>query len=244
MRRLAVLLALILVFSLVPVTAPGAALAESEDNLLTNPGAEAGDMSGWTILKAGGNGWTIDTGAGKEGTKSFATSYGWCERYQEIDLLALGYSADLLDTAPAIEIGEWFAGLGAVWMYDYAHQDYAYLRVELRDAQHKVIASYGSGKFQCPDNNGGWWGPWVQKQRVFSSYGRGLRYIYFEDGGKDREYWAGYYGTRMDAAYVYLGGPKVPSSSGLSLGLTIAGFAGLLFFLIWRRSIVPGHPEQ
>ena len=94
-------------------------------------------------------------------------------------------------------------------MYDYAHEDYSYLKVELRDAHHNVIASYETGTFQCPDNNGKWWGPWVPQQHIFSNYGPGLRYIYFEDGGKDREYWAGYYGTRLDAAHVYLI-PAVP----------------------------------
>ena len=37
---------------------------------------------------------------------------------------------------------------------------------------------------------------------IFSGYGSGLRYIYFEDGGKDREYWAGQYEPALDAASV------------------------------------------
>ena len=236
MRRLVVLLSLILVLSLVTVMASNVALAGSKVNLLVNPGAETGDMTGWNIISNGGNGWKIDTGGGKEGTKSFATSYGWCKRYQEIDLLAKGYSAAQLDAAPTIDIGEWFAGFGAVWMYDYAHEDYAYLKVELRDANHNAISSYDSGTFQCLDNNGKWWGPWIQQHHIFSSYGDGLRYIYFEDGGKDIEFWAGNYGTRLDAAYIYLSAPAVPALSHLSIWTKICSFGGLIVFFTLRKS--------
>jgi hypothetical protein len=68
MKGLIVLLAFILVLSMVQVVAPDVSLAASDNNLLTNPGAESGDMSGWTIIANGGNGWTIDKGGGKEGT--------------------------------------------------------------------------------------------------------------------------------------------------------------------------------
>lgn len=243
MKILTVLFALMLVLSLVLVMASESVLAAPDGNLLENPSAETGDMSGWTIIDNGGNGWTVDTGGGKEAANSFATSYNWCTRYQEIDLLGKGYTAAQLDAAPPVDVGEWFAGFGAVWMYDYAHQDYAYLKVELRDASHNVIASYDTGIFQCPDNNGQWWGPWVQQQHVFSSYGSGLRYIYFEDGGKDREYWAGYYGTRLDAAYVYVSSvaPSVPATSLWGSVALAVLFSVMLIWLVRRRLITEGR---
>ena len=37
--------------------APGALAQPWNTNLLANPGGEAGDMSGWTIIDNGGNGW-------------------------------------------------------------------------------------------------------------------------------------------------------------------------------------------
>jgi hypothetical protein len=53
-------------------------------NLLTNPGAETGDMSGWNILQNGGNGWAVQTG-GYEGSQTFVTSYAWGKRSQTVD---------------------------------------------------------------------------------------------------------------------------------------------------------------
>lgn len=167
-------------------------------NLLENPGAETGDLSGWTIIADGGAGWNV-RGSGYEGSHSFSTSYNWCKRYQEIDLLANGYTEAELDATPLVIVGEWFAGYGSEWDDPRHHNDYCYLKVELRDENHTVINSYDSGVFQT-SNGTGWYGPWEQRSHTFSGYGSGLRYVYFEDGGKDREYWAGRYGPALDAA--------------------------------------------
>ncbi|MEA1864996.1 MAG: NosD domain-containing protein [Euryarchaeota archaeon] len=177
---------------------------ESEDlNLLTNPGAETGDMSGWTIIANGGNGWST-RGSGYEGDQSFATSYAWCNRSQEVDLLAKGYTDAQLDATPPVNVGEWFAGYGSEWDDPRHHNDYCYLKVELRDEEHAVIDSYDSGVFQTSTGSG-WYGPWEQRSHTFSGYGSGLRYVYFEDGGKDWEYWNGHYGPALDAAFVGFG---------------------------------------
>ena len=169
-------------------------------NLLENPGAETGDLSGWTITADGGNGWNV-RGSGYEGSHSFSTSYNWCKRYQEIDLLANGYTEAELDAAPLVIVGEWFAGYGSEWDDPRHHNDYCYLKVELRDENHTIINSYDSGVFQT-SNGTGWYGPWEQRSHTFSGYGSGLRSIYFEDGGKDWEYWAGRYGPALDATSV------------------------------------------
>jgi len=177
--------------------------AVAAQNLLENPGAETGDMSGWTIKPEDpeiGETWGVRDG-GYEGNHSFSTSYRWCKRSQEIDLLAKGYTEAQLDAVPTISAEEWFAGYGSVWDNKSHHRDYCYLNVELRDRYHHAIASYDSGVFQTSPGSG-WFGPWEQRSHIFSGYGSGLRYIYFEDGGKDREYWAGQYGPALDAASV------------------------------------------
>ena len=240
-RTLIAFLAAVLVFSAMLLPSALPAVGVTEGNLLANPGAETGDMSGWTILENGGYGWNT-RGTGYEGENSFSTSYEWCKRYQEIDLLAKGYSAFQLDAAPSVSVEEWFAGFGAVWMYDWCHEDYAYLRVELRDATHTAIATYDSGVFQLPDTTEGWWGPWINKSHVFLGYGPGLRYVYFEDGGKDREYWGHWYGTALDAASVIIfppvGGELYPIDKlgiiapWLALALLLAVGGGLV---IMRR---------
>jgi len=75
--------------------------------------------------------------------------------------------------------------------------------VELRDRYHNAIASYDSGVFRTSTGSG-WFGPWEQRSHIFSGYGSGLRYIYFEDGGRDWEYWTGQYGPALDTASVTL----------------------------------------
>ncbi len=49
---------------------------------------------------------------------------------------------------------------------------------------------------------------WFEVSHTFAGYGTGLRTIYFEDGGRDSEYWAGHYGTRLDDASVMLYAPE------------------------------------
>lgn len=38
---------------------------------------------------------------------------------------------------------------------------------------------------------------WSQVTHVFKNYGRGVRYIRFMHGGKDTQFWAGWYGIRV-----------------------------------------------
>ena len=164
-------------------------------NLLVNGGAETGDLSGWTVTANGGNGWAIDLSGGQEGPALFVTSYEDCRRYQEIDLLASGFTAPELDAAPDIAVGEWIASR-------FDHVAEYYIRVELRDAARNPIATWERGTpavmLSLPAGTA-----WFQESHVFSGYGTGLRYVYFEDGGEDASpSWAGYYGARLDSAYV------------------------------------------
>ncbi len=175
--------------------------AVAAQNLLENPGAETGDMSGWTIIANGGDGWGIwgvDTtgyGGPYDGIHCFLTSYEWCNRSQEIDLLAKGYTEAQLDSASTVKVGEWFGQAN-----QYCGGMY-YLNVELRDEDHNVIAYWNSGV-----HNTTWRGngaaSWDQLSHDFSGYGPGLRYIYWEDGSKDENWWEGYYGAKLDAASV------------------------------------------
>lgn len=168
--------------------APG----EAAENLLTNPSGETGDLSGWTIIANGGGGWAV-SGTAVEGSKSFITSYNWCKKSQEIDLLAKGFSVEYLDSALPVEMKEYFRG---TWPN---YGDNFYLTVQLRDANHHAIATYATGNFTGTNS-------WQEKSHTFSGYGSGLRYIYFEDGSDDAEYWAGHYGGLLDGASIILAG--------------------------------------
>ena len=159
------------------------------ENLLVNPGAETGDLSGWTINKNGGDGWAIDKSVNSySGDYEFATSYLECKRSQTIDLIAAGYTATQLDAAPDVKVSEWFKQI-----FD---ADEYFMKVELLDADKNVIDSWDmSGTTTDKD-------VWFNLSYTFTKYGTGLRYIYFEDGGKDTEYWKNHYGVRMDDAEV------------------------------------------
>ena len=173
---------------------------QEPSNLLTNPGAETANMAGWTILANGAGGW--GTGSGDPaiqlfGTLHFLTSYAWCTRSQLLDLTALGFTQADLDLAPPITVREWYRGGG------YNTADKYYVKVELRDAMSAVVASYNLGTSSSPTTTNN---TWQMATQTFSGFGAGVRYVYFEDGGRDAENWVGRYGAAMDGASVVVGG--------------------------------------
>ncbi|MEC8052881.1 MAG: DUF4215 domain-containing protein, partial [Myxococcota bacterium] len=176
------------------VCLPG--LVESDDLCLACPGAvdplvvngsgELASLDGWTITQDGGNGWTYNSGNSVDAIPGeFATSYSWAFREQVVDLLAMGYTAAELDTQPAITVGEYYRAI-------FNNNDLYTLTVELRDAGGAVIASFETGTITATTS------AWTWAGTTFADYGEGVRQIYIRDGGKDTEYWAGHYGTRMD----------------------------------------------
>jgi hypothetical protein len=174
-------------------------------NLLENPGAETGDLSGWTILQSGGNGWSAGQGDPMIHLFEqlvFISSYALDSRSQLLDLVALGYTAAELDAAPPIVVREWFRGAG------YNTADSYYLKVELRDASNHVLASLNEGASTTITT-----ATWQTAANTFTGYGSGLRYIYFEDGGHDAEGWAGNYGAATDQASVVIGTCQVRVSN-------------------------------
>jgi hypothetical protein len=163
-------------------------------NLLQNGSGANPPATGWTIIANGGNGWYHNLADGYDDTPGFfRTSYGWCRRSQTIDLIAAGATGAALDAQPVIRVGE------AISSYFNNSPDSYYIKVELRDANQNVIATWNQGTLADPltaTTN------WVLHQHDFTNYGPGVRYVYFEDGGIDNGYWAGPFGTYHDAASV------------------------------------------
>jgi hypothetical protein len=159
-------------------------------NLLENPGAEDG-LIGWNFSTGSGTDWT--TQGSTFGSQSFVSSYGWSTKNQTVDLIGLGFDANYLDLAPELYVQEMYTGHAVNYNDEY------YFHLELRDSLGNVIASYDDGSQSSPlisDTS------WQTSNHTFINYGAGLRYIYFESGGKDVEFWAGYYGTKMDEAII------------------------------------------
>ncbi|MFZ5880906.1 MAG: choice-of-anchor Q domain-containing protein [Chloroflexota bacterium] len=223
LSRLVVLSVLLaLMFSAIG-TIPAQAVdpAPWDTNLVTNPGAEIGNLSGWS----GNTGsWAISADA-HQGSRSFITTFAWTTRYQEIDLLAAGFTADELDAAPTVVVGEWFKGFNCGGGCNAA--DYYYFKVELRNAARAPIASWSAGSQASPITATA---TWTEQTHTFSGYGSGLRYIYLEDGGDDAEGWAGHYGTVMDDAYAMLltGNPIASTETASSITISGATLNGMV----------------
>lgn len=181
-----------------------AIVADLDENLLVNPGLETGDFSGWIVVNSGGDGWLArDYATSPNGVGDFGdfgqyganTSYGWCRRAQIVDLIALGFTAEFLDSQPYVNVSDWF-----LERYDV---DEYMLRVTLLDENGATLSSwavhsYTSGTVGWDDD------AWVEASHSFSGYGAGLRYITFFDGGQDTEWWAGQYGVLIDNSYLAL----------------------------------------
>lgn len=151
-------------------------------NNVTYAGGKTGDLSGWDIIKDGGDGWGIDANGW------YITSFDTCKKAQLIDLVALGYSEEELDMVPRIDVGEFMRGTGT----DFA--DIHGIKVELRDGNQNVMESFSQQTTATED--------WQWVGSSFDGYDQGLRYIYFEHSGIDAEFWAGHYGVNIDHSYV------------------------------------------
>lgn len=164
-------------------------------NPLTNPGAESGG-TGWTTIANGGNGmsYSFDTFV-HSGAQSFQTSFGLDSVSQRVDLLAHGYSANDLDSAPSITFNIW-VGTRA----DQAGQYYVKFSLLQQDGSTVVTTTnFGTSSALVPLAANTSWFP---VDYTFSNYGSGVRYAYIEFGGQDQSGWAGNYGTHFDDASI------------------------------------------
>ncbi len=197
----------------------GGCNAQQGYNVLQNGSSQNG-FSDWTIISQSGDGWDA-TGL------EFLTSYGDCPELtsthrmsQLVDLVAAGYSEAFLDGAPSIAIGETVRSLALNALCAPAEAtDNYHVRYELRDASQSVIASFLIGSPAAPAQIG--LTP-EQISHVFSAYGPGVRYVYFEHGGSDKGYWAGHYGAAFGNAFVSLENPPTtaPDACGGSVSVT------------------------
>lgn len=157
-------------------------------NLLANPSADSNSMAGWTLTQNGGEGWAAIGNI-------FRTSYSWNRRSQVVDLTALGYDPEFLDSAPEIFISEqsrkWYC------------PDFYEVKVELLDSNMNVIDVFETGVLQHAGSCN-WGGDFETVSFTFADYGPGVRYVRWQDGGKDSEYWAGRYGAVLDNAVLAL----------------------------------------
>lgn len=200
----------------------GALPSQGGENLLANPGAASGASTGWNIIASGGNGWS-SSGQSVDGDgAAFITSYAWCRRSQTIDLIGAGFGEAFPDRSPPIRVQEWFKGVSNV-------ADQYYLKIELCAADGSVLDSWEADSQTSPLVANG---SWQEQSYLFENYPAGVRQIYWEDGGKDAEFWAGHYGTLLDGAHLEFADPA-PTAITLAPGTypvnaIAGGIAGIL----------------
>ena len=158
------------------------------NNLLTNAGANNG-TTGWSIIENSGSGWGIEGTSHDGDGKSWGTSWLWNKKSQTVDLVAAGFTKSYLDSVPDISVSDWYKNKH--------NDDNYYLKVELRGASNEVITSFDTGTLTATDD-------WKEAASTFSDYGSGVRYVYFEHGGRGHEIWDGQFGAQIDDSEVVL----------------------------------------
>ena len=89
--------------------------------------------------------------------------------------------------------------------------DYYSLRAELRNSGGTAFSTWTRGSTGSPIGTTS--DSWVLEQNTFSGYSSSPAFVYLEHGGRDGEYWAGWYGTKFDGARITVLGIPCPSCS-------------------------------
>ncbi|XP_072887832.1 F-box only protein 2-like [Hemitrygon akajei] len=167
----------------------------AKKNLIRNPCGEE-EFNFWELIDNDGNGWKVEELPGDSGKpfpdqniqKYFVTSFEWCRKTQLVNLVSEGLGAEKLDSLqPTITVKDWYAGRhDSGFFYE--------LHVELLSEDMSVIQEYKSDQIEVPQ-----WSDaeWKQISNTFTDYGPGVRYVKFTHGGKDSQFWGGWYGARI-----------------------------------------------
>jgi len=176
-------------------------------NLISNPNFEArrwnenGDTVEmntvpWNIINTGGDGWKLEKipmgskvtkcpDAAGPGAHCVAGSFDWCKRSQTINLEQKGFSTQTMDKEkPRIQVYEWFIARSD------CDSEY-YVKVTLLDKDERPIDHFNSGIIAAGSAE------WHKVEHNFYNYPPGVRYIQYEDGTKDKKFWAGHFGAKM-----------------------------------------------
>ncbi|CAF1068389.1 unnamed protein product [Brachionus calyciflorus] len=125
---------------------------------------------------------------------NYATTYYMCAKYQLIDLYREGVDQEAIEKLrPRIEIEDFYAprnDCGSKY----------YVQAVLFDQNFRPLDSaYFNDQFpQWSDCT------WKKFTHVFKDYSSDVRYILFQHGGKDTQFWAGHYGIKVTNSAVRL----------------------------------------
>ncbi|CAG04000.1 unnamed protein product, partial [Tetraodon nigroviridis] len=166
-------------------------LCKKRRNLIKNPRGDNA-MKFWEIIANGGDRWNPEgllfAHPNEEVKNNFVTSYQKCVKSQLIDLVNEGYSPSFLDDfQPDVRVSDWYAPR---WDCGSEYE----INVQLLNENRHPIQTFAPSKIYFEQWNDQ---KWQQITHVFQNYGPGARYVQFTHGGKDRQFWAGWYGIRV-----------------------------------------------
>lgn len=186
-------------------------------NLLVNGGPDVASMDGWIHVVNGGDGWDAyrqnasecETEAKPdECDANFKTSYKACTRRQMVSLVSDGVDGETLDSGTvAVVVSE--------EIREFYDVDKYFIRVMLCADDHckHVVSKWQPCKTESKveseeayswcETSGGSKDEWKTHNHVFGGAEvAGARYLRFEDGGVDSEYFKGYWGPWFRKASV------------------------------------------
>lgn len=166
------------------------------NNLLVNPGAEVGDLSGWSATD-GGDPWIVVAGGAPFGGRLFRGSYAWGTLSQTVDFIASGVSALDLDAGIPLHFGVFGVGWGfgsSSGKLDTIKLDIAYL-----DASGTSLGTWSSGDLALAV------GTWGNAGVDTVTYPVGTRKALFTISSIDGEYWKDNYAASIDGANASVG---------------------------------------
>ncbi|NXT65549.1 FBX6 protein, partial [Chaetops frenatus] len=178
-------------------------LCHLKRNLIKNPCAEE-NFQHWTLDDNKGDEWKIEDLPGAHGNdmpdptvhKYFVTSFGPCFKSQLITLRKEGYWNQLMDEKrPEITVKDWYAArfdCGCRYEITVRLLSKDYIVLEEFHPEPVIIEQWSDAK-------------WREISHTFQNYPPGVRYIWFQHGGQDTQYWAGWYGIRVTNSSITIG---------------------------------------
>uniref|UniRef100_A0A1I8EX86 F-box associated region family protein n=1 Tax=Wuchereria bancrofti TaxID=6293 RepID=A0A1I8EX86_WUCBA len=198
-------------------------------NLISNPSGDDGYQN-WEICEDGGDEFEIEKPpvgcvTVEDIPIAFVTSYEWCSKFQIIDLWKEGIEHAFLDEfCPPITVSEYHTGrfdCASIYLLEvqllpdgsiplpYRTMPEFYTRYPRFAQQHDRLQHGVPQSDETTDTSitrirmlDDLEIEWQKIEHTFSSYPKGIRYVLFRHSGKDQQFWAGHYGSKMAKASV------------------------------------------
>ncbi|KAL3986301.1 F-box associated region family protein [Acanthocheilonema viteae] len=194
-------------------------------NLISNPSGADGSMRGWELGEDGGDGFKVERPPlgcvnPEDISVAFATSFDWCSKFQVIDLWKKGIDRTFLDKfCPPITVSEYYNcrfDCASIYLLEVQLLPNGSMPLEFRPmpglincSQYRRLSQERNVPVRDETTDTSITRvrmlreiEWQKIEHTFSNYPKGIRYVLFQHSGKDQQFWAGHYGSKMAKASV------------------------------------------